>query len=105
MNSVETESKAIVKAIISIAVSLGFEVIAEGVETEMQSLTLRSLGVSLFQGFLLSRPLAPEQTSFWLEQRSLESVQAGLRAMEAVHASLDTHAASPVLLAGVENQA
>lgn len=50
----------IVKAVVSLARSLGLEVVAEGVETVGQMQVLRSLGVDSGQGYLWSPPLAPE---------------------------------------------
>jgi len=50
---------SIVQAIISMAHALGHQVVAEGVETESQLACLRELDCDLFQGFLLSRPVAP----------------------------------------------
>jgi EAL domain-containing protein (putative c-di-GMP-specific phosphodiesterase class I) len=47
---------AIVSGIISIAQGLGLSVIAEGVETEDECAALRSLGITLFQGFLFAKP-------------------------------------------------
>ena len=51
----------IVQSILSMAHSLGQRVVAEGVETEEQLDCLRELHCDLLQGFLLSRPVAPEQ--------------------------------------------
>jgi diguanylate cyclase (GGDEF)-like protein len=51
---------AIVEAIVGMARALGMRIIPEGVETQGQLDRLVALGVSLAQGFLLSRPLAPE---------------------------------------------
>lgn len=47
----------IVRAIIAIAASMGSEVIAEGVETEMQRDVLVGLGCNQMQGFLFHRPM------------------------------------------------
>ncbi len=47
----------IVKAIISLAQSLGLKVVAEGVENEYQMLLLREMGCEFGQGYLFSRPL------------------------------------------------
>jgi diguanylate cyclase (GGDEF)-like protein/PAS domain S-box-containing protein len=52
---------AIVQAIVSMAHTLGHVVVAEGVETEMQLAYLRQLHCDLLQGFLLSRPVAPNE--------------------------------------------
>ena len=41
--------------------SLGHVVVAEGVETEMQLACLRQLHCDLLQGFLLARPVRPEE--------------------------------------------
>lgn len=52
---------SIVQAIISMAHALGHRLVAEGVETESQLAHLRELQCDLLQGFLLSRPVRPEQ--------------------------------------------
>jgi diguanylate cyclase (GGDEF)-like protein/PAS domain S-box-containing protein len=52
---------SIVQAIITMAHALGRVVVAEGVETSQQVDCLRELGCDLLQGFLLSRPVAPER--------------------------------------------
>jgi EAL domain-containing protein (putative c-di-GMP-specific phosphodiesterase class I) len=51
----------IVRAILTLAKSLGRKVIAEGIETSEQLALLSSLGVQEGQGYLMSRPLRPEQ--------------------------------------------
>ena len=82
VKDVDTGSRAIVKAIVSIAASLGFELIAEGVETELQSATLRGLGVTQFQGYLLSRPISRNQVAEWLAARIGASTAADLAALD-----------------------
>jgi diguanylate cyclase (GGDEF)-like protein/PAS domain S-box-containing protein len=52
---------AIVEAIVGMANALGMRIIPEGVETAGQLDRLVALGLTLAQGFLLSRPLPPEQ--------------------------------------------
>jgi EAL domain-containing protein (putative c-di-GMP-specific phosphodiesterase class I) len=52
---------SIVQAIVSMAHSLGHIVVAEGIETEDQLACLRELNCDLLQGYLLSRPVRPEQ--------------------------------------------
>ncbi len=51
------EGTAIVEAIIQMAHAVRLKVIAEGVETEDQRLTLESLGCDELQGYLYSRPV------------------------------------------------
>lgn len=57
----ESGDLAIVTAIARMASALGVEVIPEGVETEPQLQRLRDLGCQYAQGFLLDRPLPPEE--------------------------------------------
>jgi diguanylate cyclase (GGDEF)-like protein/PAS domain S-box-containing protein len=59
--NVDPESKAIVRAIISLADSLGLRTIAEGVETEDQLAFLREQGCQEVQGFYYSKALPPEE--------------------------------------------
>ena len=54
------EDARIVSAIISLAHILDLTVLAEGVERAEQLSILRSLGCDAAQGFLLSRPMAPD---------------------------------------------
>lgn len=49
-------NRAIVGGLLSLGHELGFEVIAEGVETQEQLEALHDLGVSMAQGFHLARP-------------------------------------------------
>lgn len=52
---------AITTAIIAMAYSLNLEVVAEGVETQDQLAFLADLKCHRYQGFLLGRPIPPEQ--------------------------------------------
>ncbi len=54
------EDKAIVKAIISLANSLGLKTIAEGVETEGQLAFLKDEGCDQIQGYYFSKPLSAD---------------------------------------------
>ena len=47
----------IVRAIVTLAKTLGLEVIAEGIETQRQLDLLKSLGCERGQGFLFARPM------------------------------------------------
>ncbi|MBX4266351.1 EAL domain-containing protein [Clostridium estertheticum] len=51
----------IIKAIIAVADSLDIKVIAEGIETETEFLTLKELGCQYIQGYLIGKPMmAPD---------------------------------------------
>ncbi|SHJ32101.1 PAS domain S-box-containing protein/diguanylate cyclase (GGDEF) domain-containing protein [Malonomonas rubra DSM 5091] len=53
----DRDDEAIIEAIIAMAGSLKMQVVAEGVETELQFDFLRSRGADLYQGFLFSEPV------------------------------------------------
>ena len=53
-------TRVILEAMIRMCTDLGFDVVAEGVETEHQLAELRQLGCREIQGFLLGGPLRPE---------------------------------------------
>jgi EAL domain-containing protein (putative c-di-GMP-specific phosphodiesterase class I) len=57
----ESKSQAIAQAIITLASGLNMDVIAEGVETKAQLDLLKQHNCHLFQGFLFSRPIPPEE--------------------------------------------
>jgi diguanylate cyclase (GGDEF)-like protein len=56
-----TEDAAIISAIIALGHTLNLEIVAEGVETVAQQELLTSLGCNSLQGFLLGRPMPPDQ--------------------------------------------
>jgi predicted signal transduction protein with EAL and GGDEF domain len=56
-----TEDAAIISAIIALGHTLNLEIVAEGVETIAQQELLTSLGCNSLQGFLLGRPMPPDQ--------------------------------------------
>ncbi len=55
------KSEEIVRTIITLAENLNLEVVAEGVENEEQYNRLRELGCTFAQGYLFSKPVAPEE--------------------------------------------
>jgi EAL domain-containing protein (putative c-di-GMP-specific phosphodiesterase class I) len=57
----DERNAAIVRAIISLAGSLGLKTIAEGVEQEEEAAFLRAAGCDHFQGYLYGRPMPPEE--------------------------------------------
>jgi EAL domain-containing protein (putative c-di-GMP-specific phosphodiesterase class I) len=66
----DLDDAAIADAIITMAHSLGMQVIAEGVETEQQRVFMRSHGCDAMQGFFFSRPLPVEEVSQLLKHQS-----------------------------------
>ncbi|MDP3289968.1 MAG: EAL domain-containing protein [Methyloversatilis sp.] len=57
----DTRQQAIVRQVISLARSLGFSIVAEGVEQVAQRDLLVDMQCDLIQGFLYSRPLPPDE--------------------------------------------
>jgi len=62
----EAVDRKIVTAIVALAHSMGMETVAEGVEEAAQIAVLRSLGISLFQGFYFHRPAPGAQVAMAL---------------------------------------
>ncbi len=62
----QAESEEVVKAIVSIAESLDFDVIAEGIEHEAQRAKLEELRCRYGQGFHLCRPLDAAALEAWI---------------------------------------
>ena len=60
---------AITTAIINLADSLGLQVVAEGVETQVQADFLERHHCDYIQGYLVSYPLPPDEIFAWMKQR------------------------------------
>ncbi len=56
-----SEDAAIISAIIALGRTLNLEIVAEGVETEVQQSLLTRLGCTSLQGFRLGRPMPPDE--------------------------------------------
>ncbi len=63
--------RAVVRAVVDIAHTLGLRVVAEGVEQEDQQGILRALGVDEVQGYLHARPMPALDIAAWLRRREL----------------------------------
>lgn len=61
---------AITTAIIGMARTLGYEVVAEGVETALQRQFLEAQGCHLIQGYLLGRPMPAADFAHWIAARA-----------------------------------
>ncbi|PKH02264.1 GGDEF-domain containing protein [Psychromonas sp. MB-3u-54] len=59
--AIDSNSRAIVKAIIAMANIMNIDIIAEGVETEEQRQLLLGKGCTFFQGYLFSKPIPIDQ--------------------------------------------
>jgi EAL domain-containing protein (putative c-di-GMP-specific phosphodiesterase class I) len=57
--------------IVSLAHTLGLKVIAEGVEDDEQVRLLRDLGCDQIQGYLVSRPVPPQEIEALLRRFAL----------------------------------
>jgi len=75
---------AITKAIIGLGHTLGLRVVAEGVERGEEAEWLRDAGCDELQGYLFSRPLAPEVFEAWLEGQSLAAAPAPQQRLKAL---------------------
>jgi diguanylate cyclase (GGDEF)-like protein/PAS domain S-box-containing protein len=70
---VDANDAAIAQTIVTLAQSLGLEVIAEGVETEAQRDFLARSGCQAFQGYLYSRPLPLAGFEEYVRKKSILS--------------------------------
>lgn len=59
--------QTIVAGVVGIAKNLGITVLAEGIETETEFFTLRTLGIGLFQGYWFAKPAFEELPGVQLE--------------------------------------
>ncbi|HTR70418.1 MAG TPA: bifunctional diguanylate cyclase/phosphodiesterase [Mycobacteriales bacterium] len=57
---------AIVRSVIDLAHNLGFEVVAEGVETDRVLAELTVLGCDIAQGYLLAKPMPAQDLAGWI---------------------------------------
>lgn len=66
--ALDSNDRTLVLTMITMAHSLGLEVIAEGVETEQQLEFLKDKGCDHYQGYLFSKPLPLEEFEAYLQQ-------------------------------------
>jgi diguanylate cyclase len=66
----ELEADSFVRAILELAKALGFETVAEGVESEEQLIWLREHGCTYGQGYFFARPLPAESLQRAAEESS-----------------------------------
>jgi len=66
----DDSSKAIMESIVSLTKKLGYETVAEGIETKEQMDYLKSINCDNIQGFLLSKPVPKRE----IEQMIIRSI-------------------------------
>ncbi|MCZ8536616.1 EAL domain-containing protein [Paenisporosarcina quisquiliarum] len=64
----DTRVQAIIKSVIDLSHNLGFNIVAEGVETQKQLLLLKSMNADVIQGFYGSKPLNWTQLHEFLKE-------------------------------------
>jgi EAL domain-containing protein (putative c-di-GMP-specific phosphodiesterase class I) len=67
----DSEKGAIVAAVVSLSHSLGFNVVAEGVEFESELAVIGDLGCDEVQGYYYSKPQPASGIELWLQSRQL----------------------------------
>jgi diguanylate cyclase (GGDEF)-like protein len=69
-NSDDAVGRAIVRTVAALGQSLGMATVAEGVETDEQMARVGAEGCTAVQGYLISRPMPPEQIGSFLRSRN-----------------------------------
>jgi EAL domain-containing protein (putative c-di-GMP-specific phosphodiesterase class I) len=64
-------SAAIIRSVVGLALDLGLEVVAEGVESSDQLATVLALGCDAVQGYFYSRSVSAPEALKWLLTRQL----------------------------------
>jgi EAL domain-containing protein (putative c-di-GMP-specific phosphodiesterase class I) len=72
--SVDGSSSTIVQATVDLGHRLGFEVVAEGVETQCEWDRLLELGCDIAQGFHVARPMEGARMAAWLATAAGETL-------------------------------
>ncbi len=71
----DPDDRAIVKGVISLALSFGLNVVAEGVETSEQGELLLDMGCDMAQGYGIARPMAEADFPAWMDQWQLSQTK------------------------------
>lgn len=71
---IRPQRRAVFGAIVNVAHELGFKVVAEGVETQVQDQHLVEMGCDYVQGYVVSKPLPAAEMLAWARSRQGETV-------------------------------
>ena len=71
--SADGKNKEIIQSILSLATSMHFDVIAEGVEMNHQLVNMQNMQCQFGQGFLISVPMEPGAIDAWVEAEKLKT--------------------------------
>ncbi|MEN9244939.1 MAG: EAL domain-containing protein, partial [Gloeomargarita sp. DG02_5_bins_242] len=66
-----TDDQGIAQMIIALGETLGFDVIAEGVESEAQRAFLAEHGCCAYQGYLFAPPLPVQELTAWMQRQAI----------------------------------
>ncbi|MDT7720926.1 MAG: diguanylate cyclase, partial [Mycobacterium sp.] len=93
----DASSAAIARSIVSLAAELELVVVAEGIETEAEANVLRSLGCSIGQGYLYSRPTPPDQVDLSRFRRLPTVLEGPMTARSSPYRGPKTVTAAPAM--------
>jgi EAL domain-containing protein (putative c-di-GMP-specific phosphodiesterase class I) len=68
----DADDTVIVRSTIDLGHNLGLQTVAEGIEDLETWNLLLGLGCDMAQGYFMSKPMAPEPLTEWLEERTLD---------------------------------
>lgn len=68
------DARTIIQAIVSLAGGLGYECVAEGVESEIQADILGVIGCEILQGYWISMPVPGDEFDRWYESYELLAI-------------------------------
>ncbi|MDF0749299.1 EAL domain-containing protein [Marinobacter sp. 71-i] len=68
----QADDRVIVQTTIEMCHSLGYRVVAEGVESEETMKLLEAMGCDMVQGYILTPPLPFDEMTLWLSERNIQ---------------------------------
>lgn len=70
----DTRGQTLTRAIVNLAHDLGYELVAEGIENQTTLALMSQWGCEQAQGYLFSRPLAPDELVAWIGEDSVSRI-------------------------------